>query len=163
MFDPIAYFTSLTERNRLAQNSGFHPVVISSVDNLEGISEEYRDHDHFVAISDTTTGNLSSPDGAYGFTRRRAYTVFILSAYEYGNEESRLASLNLCRRIFHQFISRVLVDKYEYADDAKFFDTHAIPNQELGRFFLSGLTGLHFTLYVSEPISLEYDRADWLD
>ena len=160
-FDAIAYFYALTERNKLAQEKGFVPVTISNTDNLEGLMEEYRDNDRFVAVTDTNSGNLSSPDGAYGFSKRRAYTVFILSAYEYGNMQSRQEELELCRELFQQFVSRILRDKYLYDEKQMYFDTHAIPNQELGRYYLSGMAGLHFTLYVQEPVDLQYEENQW--
>lgn len=160
-FDAIAYFYALTERNKLAQEKGFVPVTISNTDNLEGLMEEYRDNDRFVAVTDTNSGNLSSPDGAYGFSKRRAYTVFILSAYEYGNMQSRQEELELCRELFLQFVSRILRDKYLYDEKQMYFDTHAIPNQELGRYYLSGVAGLHFTLYVQEPVDLQYEEDQW--
>lgn len=161
LFDALDYFTALTEHNVLAQQSGFHAVTVSSPDNLEGIFEEFRDWDRFVAVSDTNTGNLSSPDGAYGFTKRRAYTVFILSAYEHDNMEDRQQQLNLCRQLFLQFVSRILHDKYEYCEQLMYVDTQSIPNQELGRYYLSGLTGLFFTVYVQEPIDLIYQDDEW--
>lgn len=160
-FDAIAYFYALTERNKLAKEKEFLPVTISNTDNLEGLMEEYRDNDRFVAVTDTNSGNLSSPDGAYGFSKRRAYTVFILSAYEYGNMQSRQKELELCRELFRQFVSRILRDKYLYDEKQMYFDTHAIPNQELGRYYLSGVTGLHFTLYVQEPVDLQYEENQW--
>ena len=160
-FNAIAYFYALTERNKLAQEKGFVPVTISNTDNLEGLMEEYRDNDRFVAVTDTNSGNLSSPDGAYGFSKRRAYTVFILSAYEYGNMQSRQEELELCRELFRQFVSRILRDKYLYDEKQMYFDTHAIPNQELGRYYLSGMAGLHFTLYVQEPVDLQYEEDQW--
>ena len=160
-FDAVAYFYSMTEHNRLAKEKGFLPVTISSMDNLEGLFEEYRDADRFVAVTDTNSGNLSSADGAYGFSRHRAYTVFILSAYEYGNMQSRQKELELCRTLFHQFVSKIIRDKYLYEEKMMYFDTHSIPNQEIGRYYLSGMTGLHFTLYVQEPIELIYDDGQW--
>lgn len=160
-FDAVAYFYSMTEHNRLAKEKGFLPVTISSTDNLEGLFEEYRDADRFVAVTDTNSGNLSSADGAYGFSRHRAYTVFILSAYEYGNMQSRQKELELCRTLFHQFVSKIIRDKYLYEEKMMYFDTHSIPNQEIGRYYLSGMTGLHFTLYVQEPIELIYDDGQW--
>lgn len=160
-FDAIGYFTDMTQRNRLASSNGFVPVVISDPDNIEGLLEEYRDNDRFVAISDTNTGNVSSPDGAYGFSKRRAYTVFILSAYEYGNMEDRQKELELCRELFLQFCSKMLHDKYRYEEQQMYLDTHSIPNQELGRYYLSGMTGLFFTVYVEEPIELVYDGNQW--
>lgn len=161
MFDAIKYFTELAERNLLARREGFLPVVISGPDNLEGIFEEYRDYDRFIAVTDTTTGNLSSRDGAYNFLKRRAYTVFILSAYTRDDMEDRQDQLDLCRELFLQFVKRILRDKYLYGEAGTFFDTQSIPNQELGRYFLSGMTGLHFTLYVSEPVNLEYISEEW--
>ncbi len=160
-FDAIAYFYAMTERNKLAKEKGFVPVTISNTDNLEGLMEEYRDNDRFVAITDTNSGNLASADGAYGFTKRRAYTVFILSAYEYGNMQARQQELELCRELFRQFVSRILRDKYLYDEKQMYFDTHAIPNQELGRYYLSGMAGLHFTLYVYEPVDLQYEEDQW--
>lgn len=161
LFDAITYFTEMTQHNRLAQEHGFLPVVFSGTDNLEGLLEEFRDNDRFVAISDTNTGNLSSPDGAYGFSKRRAYTVFILSAYEYNNEQSRQAELELCRTLFLQFVSRIIFDKFQYQEKMMYFDTQSIPNQELGRYYLSGMTGLFFTLYVQEPVDLVFDASQW--
>lgn len=160
-FDAIAYFYALTERNKLAKEKGFVPVTISNTDNLEGLMEEYRDNDRFVAVTDTNSGNLASDDGAYGFMKRRAYTVFILSAYEYGNMQARQEELELCRELFRQFVSRILRDKYLYDEKQMYFDTHAIPNQELGRYYLSGMAGLHFTLYVHEPVDLQYEESQW--
>ncbi len=161
MFDAIEYFTAITKENKLAREKGFVPVTISSSDNLEGLFEEYRDNDRFVAISDTNSGNLSSPDGAYAFSKKRAYTVFLLSAYDYDDMQSRQEELNLCRELFLQFVSRILRDKYSYDEKEMYFDTHSIPNQEIGRYYLSGMTGLHFTLYVQEPVELIYDENQW--
>lgn len=161
MFDAIEYFGSMTQQNKLAVEKGFIPVTISNTDNIEGLLEKYRDNDRFVAISDTNSGNLSSSDGAYGFMKRRAYTVFILSAYEYGNDEDRQRELDLCRMLFLQFVSKILRDKYKYEEESMYFETRAIPNQEIGRYYLSGVTGLFFTLYVQEPIDLIYDDEQW--
>ena len=60
-----------------------------------------------------------------------------------------------------QLVKRIIRDKYQYKDQGMYFDTQSIPNQEIGRYYLSGLTGLFFTLYVSEPINLEYIADEW--
>ena len=161
MFDAITYFSDMTEHNKLAVREGFKPVTISGLDNLEGLFEDYRDYDRFVAITDTNTGNLSSPDGTYGFSKNRVYTVFILSAYEHDNMESRQQELELCRGLFLQMMSKLLKDKYEYQEELMYVDTHNIPNQELGRYYLSGMTGLFFQIAVAEPVTLEYDAGQW--
>lgn len=75
---------------------------------------------------------------------------------------SRQKELELCRRLFLQFVSKIIADKYEYDEKQMYFDTHSIPNQEIGRYYLSGMTGLHFTLYVQEPVDLVFDKSQWL-
>jgi hypothetical protein len=60
-----------------------------------------------------------------------------------------------------KLVKRIIRDKYQYKDQGMYFDTQSIPNQEIGRYYLSGLTGLFFTLYVSEPINLEYIADEW--
>lgn len=161
MFDAITYFKGLAEKNKLAKKEGYHAVTISGPGNLEGIFEHYRDYDRLIAVTDTTTGNISSRDGAFNFQNRRAYTVFILSAYEHNNMEKREEQLDICRTLFRQFVRRILRDKYQYKNEGTFFDTQSIPYQELGRYFLSGMTGLHFTLYMHDPVSLEYIEEEW--
>lgn len=161
IFDAVSYFTALTARNKLAIDCKFKPVTISSTEELEGLLDNFRDNDRFVAISDTSTGNLSSTGGTYGFFKRRAYTVWILSAYEYGNALSRQKELELCRQLFHQFVSRILADKYTYEEKQMYFDTTSIPNQEMNRYYLAGMTGLFFTIYTQEPIDLTYDNELW--
>lgn len=161
MFDAIAYFTAMTQENRLAVKEGFLPVPVSGPQHLEGLLEKYRDYDRFVAISDTSTGNLESQGGTDAFSKRRAYTVWLLSAYDYDDMADRQKELELCRELFRQFASRILHDKYQYSEQMMYIDTRSIPNQELSRYYLSGMTGLFFTIYVSEPVSLEYDESEW--
>lgn len=163
MFDAIAYFTAMTQQNRLAREKGFLPVPVSGPQHLDGLLEKYRDYDRFVAISDTSTGNLESQGGSDAFAKHRAYTVWILSAYDYDDLEDRQRELDLCRELFRQFVSRILRDKYQYSEQMMYIDTHSIPNQELSRYYLSGMTGLFFTIGVSEPISLEYEDGEWIE
>ena len=110
-FDAIAYFYSLTERNRLAKEKGFVAVTISNTDNLEGLMEEYRDADRFVAVTDTNSGNLSSADGAYGFSKRRAYTLFLISPPADGNPPTRQAEREPSRGVFRQVLYTALRGK----------------------------------------------------
>ena len=75
--------------------------------------------------------------------------------------QDREQELSTCRELFFQFVSKIIHDKYEYEEKMMFFDTESIPNQELGRYFLSGLTGLHFTLFTQEPQDLVYNDEQW--
>lgn len=161
MFDAITYFTKMTEQNKLCQDKKFKAVVISGPADMEGLLDAYRDVDRFICISDTNTENLTSDDGTYGFSKRRAFTVMILSAYEYGNMDERQEELDICREVFRQFASKILRDKYTYAEQYVQFETQSLPSQEFGRYQISGMTGLYFTLYTMEPIDLEYKNEEW--
>ncbi len=161
-FDAIAYFEQMTLHCKFAVDNNFVPVVISSVDELGSLLERYRTNDRFVAITDTNSGNLSSADGQYGFFKRRAFTVFIIAAYDYNDMEDWKMKMGICRTLFYQFCSRILRDKYEYDEKQMYFETRTFANQELGQSLLSGMTGLHFTLYEQEPIDLIYDETQWL-
>lgn len=161
MFDAVEYFTKMTEQNKLCSAYDFKPVVVSGPDDMEGLLEHYREDSRFVCISDTNTENLTSDDGTYGFTKRRAFTVLILSAYDYQDMDMFQREMGLCREIFRQFTSKILRDKYTYQEQFIQFETQEIPSQEFGRYQISGMTGLYFVLYTKEPVSLEYNKDEW--
>lgn len=160
-FDAIAYFQEMATKNKKASEGGFLPVIISGPQNLEGLFEQYRDYDRFIAITDNNSSNISSSDGAYGFTDRRTFTVFILAAYEYNNMDDREEKLKLCRKIFKEFVSKIIFDKFTYQEKMMYFNTQSIPNEDIGRYLVNGLTGLFFTLSVWEPVELIYDADEW--
>jgi hypothetical protein len=159
-FDAVAYFSNIAAHNVLAATGGFLTVVISDSDSLEGLLDRFTESSRFIAVSDTNTGSLTGHDGV-GYFKRRVYTVFVLASYTIDDMTSRQASLDLCRELFHQIVSRILMDKYSDNDFLRYLDVDNIPNQEIGRYYLSGLTGLFFTISVSEPIDLVYNADQW--
>lgn len=114
-----------------------------------------------MVIDDTNEGNVAiNGDGSY--RKVMTYTVWILMRYKQFDMNDRQEKLNTCRKIFRQFLSKIVIDKYNWQDN---YNTYTLSDQidsrEIGAYFINGLTGVEFHLDVSEPLDLEYNYEEW--
>lgn len=160
-FDALEYFAELGRKNKLAKRNGFAVDFCSGMGALEPMMAEYRDAQNFIFVDDTTSGNTYS--NRVGWFDRNVYCVHILADYEYGNAESYNQALRLCRRIFRQFLSKVIKDKYsyKYGDKLMYLNTENVYSNEYGRYSFNGCTGLFFQIQNDEPTDLVYEDGDW--
>lgn len=160
-FNALEYFTELGKKNKLAGRNQFVVDYCSGMGALVPMMQNYRDAENFIFIDDTTSGNTFS--NKVGWFDRNVYCVYILAGYDYNNAESYNEALELCRRIFRQFLSRVIKDKesYKYGDRLMYLNTGNVYSQEFGRYSFNGCTGLFFQLQNDEPTDLIYDDDDW--
>lgn len=158
-FDAQGYFRQLTEHNKLALQYAFYPCSCSGINSLEDMLLNFQNKGAFVAVDDTNDSNISR-QGA-GFFAKRTITVFVLRRYKFGDMASRKDSLDICRKLYRQFISRLLVDSMKMDNDFTYLNTDRIFYRELGEYFLNGLTGLYFMVDVNEPEDLKYDATEW--
>lgn len=160
-FDALAYIKRLAERNRLAKSLGFLPCFCSGPDGINDVIKEFRTTANFIMIDDTTSQNTYSH--GVGFFDRNVYTVFILAAYRYDDMADREEKLNLCRRIFRQFHSRMIHDKeeYIYGDALEYLQVHNIYSKELPRYSMNGVAGLYFMVNNEEAVDLTYNSDEW--
>lgn len=164
IFDALTYFETLAKKNRLCVEHGFKPVFCSGPDSIEGLMQEFQKTANFVMIDDTTDQNLYSEGVSY--FKRRVYTVFVLAAYRWDDMEDREEKLNLCRRIFHQFVRRMIWDKAQREnvdDDITFLNVEKVYSKEFGRYTMNGVTGLYFMVENDEPESMEYEDLQQLE
>ncbi len=159
-FDAMAYFKDLTEHNRTAVDSGFFPCACSGPMSLEGLLTNMKGHSRFVAIDDTNEGTVIENSG--GFFKRVTVTVWILSKYKFNDMNDRENQLKLCRKVFRQFMSRILKDKYRWEMDFTYLLDRSIDTREIGRYFINGLTGVEFMLDIQQPFDLVYDEREWI-
>lgn len=159
MFDAIGYFKELCAQNRLAKSEGFYPCACSGIDSLEEVLENFRKQQSFMAVDDTNDGVTEQRSG--GYFKKRTITVFLLHRYEFGNMSDREQALAVCREIFRQIHSRLLVDKERFDNCLIYMNTENIYSRELGQYFINGCTGLYFMVDVSEPLNLMYDSDEW--
>lgn len=160
-FDALEYFSSLGKKNKLAKKMGFVVDYCSGPGALEPMMADYRDAQNFIFVDDTTDGNTFS--NKVGFFDRNVYCVHILAGYDYGDAKSYKRALNLCRKIFRQFLSRVVKDRetYKYGANLMYLDTERIYFKEYGRYSFNGCTGLYFMINNNEPVDLVYDEGEW--
>lgn len=161
LFDAVSYFTNLTNSNRLAKAEKFFPCQSSGPASLEGIINNMRTERAFVCIDDTNESNTFSSGSA--FFMRRVFTVNILIRYNEGDMNDRQLQLDICRRLFRQFHSRIIRDKYRSVPELQFVNERNIMSRDYGQYFLNGITGLYFVLQSNEPLNLCYDAEEWTE
>ena len=59
-FNPIDYFTSLAEKNKLCRDHDFKVLACSGPESIEGLIGEFRKTANFVLVDDTTDNNVHS-------------------------------------------------------------------------------------------------------
>lgn len=161
-FDGEQYFKDMAQRNRLCIEKGFEVGSCTGPESIETVLAEFRSKGYFVLVDDTNDGNMTS--NGSGRFMRRVYTVFILAQYKWDDLKERRDKLELCRRIYRQFISRALRDRRKFDDEGRvFLNVDNIFYREMGRYAMNGVTGLYFMIENDEPTDLIYEKDDWTD
>lgn len=160
-FDGEEYFKEMARHNRLCQEHGFMIGACTGPESLQTVIAEFRDRGYFVLVDDTNDGSMMS--NGVGRFMRRVYTVFILAQYDWDNLDERRERLELCRRIYRQFVSRVLKDRRQRVENEglPFLNLDTMYYRELGRYAMNGVTGLYFMLENDEATDLRYVKDEW--
>lgn len=161
-FDAEIYFANLCAKNRLAQDHDFTFCTCSGIQSLQGPLERFRSSKAFFCFDDTNDGALFQGKGG-GWYKKRTFTVFIMHRYKILDEDSRRDALGLCRDLFRQIMSKMILDADDMKNDLIFLHTDNVLSRELGQYFLNGCTGLYFMIDVSEPVDLVFDKSEWID
>lgn len=160
LFDAHKYFQSICETNILARDENFYFCSCSGIDSLQEPLQNYRQKTAFFCVDDTTD-SLIFRGRAGGHYAKRVFTVFLLRRYRMDDMEDRQLQLNICRRLFAQIMSKLIVDEDELKNELIYLKSDNVVSRELGQYFMSGCTGLYFMVEVSEPINLIYDNTQW--
>ena len=159
-FDAFSYFRDLAKRNKLCCELGFIPTTCSTPQAFEGMLANMSKGRNFIVIDDTNDGNVAI-NGDGSFRKVVTYTVWILMRYKFNDMNDRQEKLNTCRKIFRQFLSRIIIDKMKWESDFTYLLSDKVDNREIGAYFINGLTGVEFHIDVSEPLDLVYDNEEW--
>lgn len=160
-FDALSYFLNLAKSNKLAKENDFYPCLCSGPDGIEGVMEEFKYYKNFIMIDDTTSQNTYSR--GVTFFDKNVYTVFIIAGYRWDDMKDRSEKLELCRRIFRQFHSRMIHDKEEvtFGDMLEYLDINTVYSKELPRYSMNGVTGLYMMVNNDEPVDLTFNENEW--
>lgn len=163
IFNAFEYFETLGKTNRLAAKEGFTVGFCSGIEGVEDLMTGMRKTVSRILIDDTTTQNTYS--NGNGFFRKDVYTIFIVAAYRTGDMQDREKKLNICRRIYAQFHSRMIHDKYRraYGDSLMYLNVENAYSNEFPRFLMDGVCGLYFMVDNNQPIDLTYAEEEWTE
>lgn len=159
-FDAEEYFRTMCEQNKICTNSGFKFCTCSGIETLQGPLDSFRKSNAFFCVDDTNDGAMFQGRGG-GWYKKRTFTVFILHRYKFNDMADRAEKLSLCRTLFRQICSRMLIDTDDFRNDLIYLHTDNILSRELGQYFMNGCTGLYFMIDVSEPVDLTYQADEW--
>ncbi len=161
-FDIEGYFEGICKRNKFAQENKFHFCTCSGAENLQGPIAKFRTEQAFFCVDDTNDGTLFRGRSG-GWFKNRTMTVFLLHRYKMQDMKDRAAKMDICRELFRQIASRMLVDEHNLSNDLIYLQTDNILSREFGEYTLSGCTGLYFMVDVAEPTDLVYDADEWIE
>lgn len=163
IFDAFKYFEKLGKTNRLAIKEGFTVGFCSGPQGLEDALSQFQTSNKMILIDDTTDQRTFS--NKVGFFRTDVYTIFIVASYQYDDMKDRENKLNLCRRLFRQFQSKMIYDQDNraYGDMLEFLKLDNIRSMEVANYFLNGVTGLQFVIANEEPIDVAYNSEEWTE
>ena len=91
---------------------------------------------NFIVIDDTNDGNVAI-NGDGSFRKVVTYTVWILMRYKFNDMNDRQEKLNTCRKIFRQFLSRIIIDKMKWESDFTYLLSDQVDNREIGAYFIN--------------------------
>lgn len=137
----------------------FIRVSVPVSTRFEEVLQNLRRESAFFAVDDTNDGVTEKRSG--GYFKKRTFTVFLMMRYRISDMAERQAALEVCRQLFRQVHSRMLVDRENLDNELVYLNTDNVYSRELGEYFISGCTGLYFMIDVSEPVSLIYDSDEW--
>lgn len=158
--DPEDYFHGLCSSNRYAKKHNFHCCSCSGIDTIEGPLEQFKRENAFFCTDDTADGQFFQGRGG-GWFMRRTFTVFIMHRYTFNDMKDRKAKLAVCRNLFRQIVSKMLVDSDSPDNEYAYLHTESILSRNFGKYFLNGCTGLYFMIDISEPVDLRYINEEW--
>ena len=163
------YISQLTAQNKLAKANKFVFTTCSGESQLQGAIQNLRTASAYI-IADTVTSGGTIKKGA-SFYQRRTYTFFIIKKSKYGYEQEREKSMDVCRELRKQFLSKILYDMSAFTAkgdaDISFettkvsFDLTSVQSVEYPDMRLDNCTGLFVMINSDEPINLAYAPGEW--
>lgn len=159
MFDANKYFKEIVESNLLLLNNGFEFKRVSGVKGLEEVVNSMRTSSAMFALDDSADGmvinGLSNP------VYRRVFVCYIFKKARLNNMDDYTANLELCREIFQQVLSKLIVDSEHAMVENISLNADQVHFKEMEGQQLNGATGVYFLFHVDEATNLCYKSQQW--
>jgi hypothetical protein len=159
-FDAHNCFERICSTDKIASVGEYKFCRVSGISYMEEMIRKFKTAKAYFCIDDTEDGNLFQSGG--GYMEWRQYTVFLLKKFPFGNMDVQHEVLNECRRIYRQIMKKPIRDRRLLANEMTCPVIERIPFYEIPGYFISGCTGLYFSISVDIPTELCYDGNGWI-
>ena len=158
MFNSVDFFRDCTERSKLARKFGFGFAAVSGLDSFEDALKSLTIYPALVCATDSSEGYIEFSNTPH---EQRVHTVFLAMRHPDGDMARRQECLLILRKLFRQFISRIIRERDRLELDCQFI-TDRITFNEVDRYFFPGCACAYFN--ISEIIweSIFFNDDDWI-
>jgi hypothetical protein len=159
-FDAHTYFRTLCETNKLLKQGDYRYCRVTGISHMEEAIQNFKKEKAYFCVDATEDGHTYRAAGG-GFMERRMYTVFIIKKIRFEDMDEQDAAIKECRMIYRQILKKLILDRRFLEEDMTYLRLDSIPFHEIPGYFLSGCTGLYFSISVDVPTELCYDGDEW--
>jgi hypothetical protein len=156
-WDSVDFFRRATAQNKFAQQNGFRFARVSSLEGFQDLLGQLTTATAVVAASDVSQGYVSTVNSP---ATRRVKIVFIAMRHRIDDMTAREACLIKMRELFRQFMTRLLREKTQLAEENIYVDD-SISFTEIDKYFFSGMACAWFSIGVTTYTDLQFNAEDW--
>lgn len=156
-WDASAFFSRLTERNKLAKVKKFTFCRVSGMEGFEEALAKMQSHTNFVCVSDISQGYTQLDDTPH---TRRVKTVFFAMRHPIDDMVARQTCMDTMQELFRQFMSVLIKERTRLQERCIYLDPR-ISFQEIDRYFFSGAACALFQIAIDKYTDLQYNSSEW--
>lgn len=157
-WDATAFFRSLTQTNRLAQQ---HHFCFCRVSGMSDFQELLGSHSGtaFVCVDDLSEGYIELNNSP---RTRRVKSVFFAMRYPIDKLDLRAERMETMRELFRQFMSKLILEDTKLRECNLILDPR-IRFSDIPEYFVSGCACARFQVAVELITDLRLNPQEWLD
>lgn len=157
-WDAYAFFRSLIESNKLAQEKGFRCGRVSSLAGFEDYLAQMQTAAAMLLVQEVDAGEIRLDNTPH---IRRVKTIYMCMRHKVDDMEARVRCFDTMRRLFGQLMSRTMQEKTELENNAMYMDSR-ISFNEISQDFAQGCACAYFVIAVDTYVDLSYKEEEWL-
>lgn len=161
-FDAHAYFEGIRNKNKLLIAGNYKYCKVTGLSNMEEAISNFKKEKAYFCVDATEDGDTFQSAGG-GFMERRQTTLFVLKKIQYNNMDEQDAALKECRAIYRTILTKLILDRRRLENEMVYLRVNRIPFHEIPGYYLSGCTGLYFTVTIDVPVELCYNADQWTE
>ena len=156
-WNATAFFESLTQRNKFAQEKHFKFCRVSGLDGFEEALAKMLSTTAFICVSDISQGFTDINNTPH---TRRVKTVFLAMRHAIDDMKARQRCMDYMRELFRQFMSKLILEQTRLEQHCIYLDPR-VSFQEIDRYFFSGCACAFFQIGIDTYTDLQFNPEEW--